>query len=157
MVKGRKKRQRDKAKAGNLPQKQNPQLVRRVTQQVSASFSGPIPPPDILIKYNDAIPHGAERILEMAEKQNEHRMALETKVISADIVRANFGVAAGLIVAVLFGVLSFLLIRGGQQVAGLILGTGDLVGLVGVFVYGTISRRSERKQRVEMIEGQGPP
>lgn len=156
MAKGRRKRQRDKAKSGNLPQKQNQQVVRRVTQQISASFSGPIPPPDILIKYNDAIPDGAERILEMAEKQNEHRMALETKVISADIVRANFGVGAGLIVAVLFGILSFLLIRGGQEVAGIILGTGDLATLVGVFVYGTISRRSERKERVEMMERQGP-
>lgn len=157
MVKGRKQRQRDRA-APKSPAKNQQSVIRQVHREVSAttSFSGPIPPPEILVNYNNAIPDGAERILAMAEKQNEHRMEIEKTVISADILRANFGVVAGLIVAVLFGILSYLLIDGGREVAGLILGTGDLATLVGVFVYGTISRRNERKERIEMIEGQRP-
>ena len=47
-------------------------------------FSGPIPPPELLIKYNDALPGGAERIMAMAENQSQHRQQLERLVIEAN-------------------------------------------------------------------------
>jgi uncharacterized membrane protein len=40
--------------------------------------SGPLPPPEDLAKYNMIVPDAAERILRMAEKQQAHRMELET-------------------------------------------------------------------------------
>ncbi len=157
MAKGRKQRQRDKAGSSSVPAKNQQSVLRKVSQQVSAttSFSGPIPPPEILINYNNAVPDGAERILVMAEKQNEHRMELEAKVVFADIVRSYLGVGAGLVVAVLFGVLAYLLIDGGHEAAGISLGTGTLASIVGTFVYGTISRRRERRERFELMAGQG--
>ena len=129
------------------------QIVRREIS-MSATFSGPLPPPEILIQYNDALPNGAERIIALAERQAEHRMTLERRVIEADIKRANWGLVTGFIVALAGLSASVFLVREGNTAAGTILGGLDLVGLVSVFIYGTVSRRNERKQRARMMSGE---
>jgi len=138
------------------PPKSAENLRQIVRQEISAqfTFSGPLPPPAILAQYNEAVPDGAERIIVMAETQAKHRMALESRVVDADIRRANWGLAAGFVVALVFLLVSFLLIDRGKEWPGAALGAIDLVGLVGVFIYGTISRRSEREQRVKMMSGE---
>ena len=50
---------------------------RIIHAQHSEAFSGPIPPPDLLEKYNNIIPNGADRILAMAEQQQAHRQFME--------------------------------------------------------------------------------
>lgn len=40
-----------------------------IEQRVSG---GPLPPPEVLKRYNDAVPSGAERIMAMAEKEQKH-------------------------------------------------------------------------------------
>ena|SRR5712671_5092741 len=49
-------------------------IMQRVVQ--GEAFSGPIPPPDLLNKYNEAIPDGADRIMKMAEEEQRqmHRL-----------------------------------------------------------------------------------
>ncbi len=111
----------------------------------------------MLERYNNAVPDGAQRIMVMAERQGAHRMVLERKVVEADATRAREGLYAGVIVALAFlGVAAFL-INGGHDVAGGILGTVDIASLVGVFVYGTIQRREERKDRAQIMTGGTPP
>src|ERR1035438_8495401 len=59
-------------------------LARRVERklvQATMQFSGPLPPPGILAQYNDVCPNGAERIIAMAEKQQEHSQELERSVV----------------------------------------------------------------------------
>jgi uncharacterized membrane protein len=48
-------------------------------------FSGPIPPPSLLARYNDVVPNGAERILAMAERQSKHREQLEAQVVAGNL------------------------------------------------------------------------
>ena len=153
-----KRRNRDK-KRQDPSQPLSPELSQRrqvsvAAAQIEKSFSGPLPPPEILVRYNEAVPNGAERIIVMAEKQSDHRMQLENQVVRADIQRSNLGLAAGLIIALAFLGVSYLLIDGGHETAGAVLGTVDIVGLAGVFVYGTISRRQERANRFREIAGQ---
>lgn len=137
------------------PPKSAENLRQIVRHEISSqSFSGPLPHPEILVQYNNAVPDGAERIIVMAETQANHRMALESRVVDADIKRANWGLAAGFVVAIGGLVASCLMVIGGHEVAGLALGSVDLVSLVAVFVYGTVSRRSEREQRVKMMSGE---
>lgn len=56
-------------------------LERDVKQYVSeiiqSEFSGPIPPPNIIKGYEDVLPGSADRIIQMAEKQMEHRQDME--------------------------------------------------------------------------------
>ena len=89
----------------------------------------------------------------MVERQSAHRIELENRVVDADIRRANWGLAAGLVVAVVFGVGSFISILSGYALAGTGLGGGVIVALVGTFVYGTQSRREERRERLRILTG----
>jgi uncharacterized membrane protein len=54
-------------------------------QAMMQSFSGPLPPPEALERYNQVLPGAAERIISMAESQHAHRQELEKKVIHANI------------------------------------------------------------------------
>jgi uncharacterized membrane protein len=54
-----------------------PGNMRKLVRTEAALFSGPIPPPDLLERYNQIIPEGADRILKMAEKQSAHRQKIE--------------------------------------------------------------------------------
>lgn len=76
---------------------------------------------------------------------------MEKQVVSADIRRANWGLIAGFVISLAFGAGSFIAVLSGYRYEGLGLGGGTLAALVGVFVYGTSSRRAERRERVEMF------
>lgn len=47
-------------------------------------WTGPLPAPDSLIRYNDAVPDAAERILAMAEKEMEHRHKKENAIVEQE-------------------------------------------------------------------------
>ena len=121
--------------------------------RISSTFSGPLPPPEILIRYNEAVPDAAERILAMAEKQSAHRISLEDRALTADIGRSNWGLIAGFAVAVVFGIGSFACILSGYSVEGLGLGGMTIVSLVGTFVYGNESKKSYLRERAKMFIG----
>ena len=81
-------------------------------------------------------------------------MALERRVIEADITRSYWGLGAGVFVAVIcFAAASFMAYEG-YALAGTLLGSLDLGTVIAIFVYGTVSRRSERQQRVKMLSGE---
>jgi uncharacterized membrane protein len=126
---------------------QSTQRTLHITE--ASAFAGPIPPPELLKKYNEIIPDGANRILEMAERQSAHRIELEKTVIEGDNRRANWGLVCGFTFGLIVFVLSFILIMYGHDWAGVALATTDLVVLVGTFVYGTRARRQERERRNE--------
>lgn len=62
------------------PQPQ-PHSMRLVAQQ----FQGPLPPPDLLDQYERIDPGAAKAIIEMAQRQAEHRQTLELEAQRADI------------------------------------------------------------------------
>jgi len=105
-------------------------------QTMLTTFQGPLPHPDILKGYNEVVPNGAERIFALAEKQTEHRMSLERKVIDEEIRLSlrgqNFGFILGLTGLTLSALLAFL---GHEVVAGIFAST-TIIGLVTVFVVG---------------------
>ena len=129
------------------PAKQQASVVSSKSIEVTA-WKGPIPPPAILEEYEAALPGAADRIISMiAEKQAAHRMALEALVIGGDSQRSRLGIIFGFIItlAALGG--AVFLIYNDKNVAGLILATTAIVGLVSAFVYGTNARRAERSQK----------
>lgn len=85
----------------------------------------------------------------MAESQADHRRALEKRVIDGDINRAKWGLILGFLVALLFLLASVYMVTSGYLLAGIIIGTVDIVGLVSAFIAGTVARRRdlERRQR----------
>src|SRR5258708_6290391 len=57
----------------------NARLMRAIVREVKTElhYSGPLPPPEMLVGYNDAFPGCAERIVAMAERQSQHRQDME--------------------------------------------------------------------------------
>jgi uncharacterized membrane protein len=58
-----------------------------------AAWNGPLPPPGALRQFNDIIPQGAERIMQMVEREQEHRIDHEKKAmtnVAADYARQHW-------------------------------------------------------------------
>lgn len=128
---------------------QQKQVVASITQEVS--FSGPLPPPALLREYDTVYPGLAKHIIDLAEKQASHRMHLEKTVVENDARRANWGLVCATVITLVFLGTSAALICTGHDVAGTVLGVTDLAVLVGVFIYGTNSRKQERVQKARIM------
>jgi uncharacterized membrane protein len=116
-----------------------------VIHSQSVSFSGPLPHPDILHKYDEIYPGAAKIIIEMAKSQSEHRQDLEKKVIGSDIRNSKMGLYFGFIIGLTGISAGVYVISIGQVIAGSALSGITLVSLVSIFVYGSQGRKKERE------------
>jgi uncharacterized membrane protein len=105
------------------------------TEQRLEMYSGPLPHPDLLKRYQDIVPDAPERILKMAEKQTEHRIAIEKKVIDGNIWNERLGVIAGFFVCIYALYLGTKILLSGHEGLGFAAIITPLASLVGVFIY----------------------
>ena len=77
-------------------------------QVIAQNWSGPLPPPDALARFDQIIPNGAERILRMTEQEQAHRLDTEKAALEANIqtgkeslALAKSGQLAGAFVSIL--------------------------------------------------------
>jgi uncharacterized membrane protein len=134
-----------------LPKEEKKEKVREVVKSFSriliqkqVIYKAPYPPPDLLKHYNSALPDGAERIMSMVEKQSNHRIALESKIIPKQSSESGRGQIFGFILAILCLISAFILAMNGHDwVAGIIGGT-TIIGLITVFVLG----KEEQKENL---------
>ena len=124
------------------PSSQRP--PNQIIQRTSVEFSGPLPPPEVLEKFDRIVPGAAERIIRMAEQQSEHRHRLESKVIGANTRDSLLGLIFGFLVSMGFLSAACLAFYTGYAWQATVLAAIDLVGLASAFIYGTHSRRHER-------------
>ena len=103
-------------------------LARRVE---SMSYSGPIPHPMLLKEFNDVIPNGADR---MAEKQSEHRINIEDKVVNANNRDSFLGVVFAGIIAILIVLGAIFLIYNKRSIQGFAILIGASATYIGVFL-----------------------
>ena len=82
------------AVATRLSDEQKNQLVQ--TLSISRSFSGPLPPPEDFEQYNQVAPDAANRILTMAEKEQQIRADGQAGAIRNDGRRINGAIAMGI-------------------------------------------------------------
>lgn len=79
------------------PEVQTAQPAERQKQQRAAliaqmeQWSGPLPPPAVLEKFNQIVPGSAARILKMAEKEQQHRVSYEREGLTATAGEARRG------------------------------------------------------------------
>jgi len=105
---------------------------------------GPLPASETLVEYDQVIPNGADRIMIMAEKQQNHRMAIQNRLVRSQTSQSLIGQVFGLILGLAgLGFGTFLAYNGHTTVGGIIAGT-TVVSLVSVFVIG---RRLSRKSK----------
>ncbi len=127
-------------------------------------MAGPLPPPEMMAGYKEALPNAPERIMQMAESQQAHRQALEQaesehdRALDAEELRLDhrrevsgmrYGLAAviaALVAAVIIGFLGAPYAAAG--VAGF-----SLAALAGVFVYGRRQGEARGEDRARQDEG----
>lgn len=118
-------------------------VLARVIEQ---EFSGPIPPPNIIAGYENAIPGSADRIIRMAEQQSSHRQQMELMEIKAEArdsllgVIFAFGLGMGCLAACIIMVVMVPVAAG--AICGSILGVTGIASIVTAFLKNT--RRSDK-------------
>jgi len=118
-------------------------VEQRLVQATIQGFSGPLPPPEVLVRYNDAVSEGAKRIMDMAEKQAAHRQAMESRVIGANIFDQRLGVILGFVLAIFVAVGGGYLIYTGHNAGGISAVITSIGGPSSVFIW---SRRKRSKE-----------
>jgi uncharacterized membrane protein len=103
------------------------------TSIVSASWSGPLPPPAAFEAYEKTLPGAADRIFKNVETESEHRRQLEREASS----RQWLGMFMGYGVALAIVVVAAIAVVGGHAWTGGGILAGGLIAAVSVFVGGS--------------------
>jgi uncharacterized membrane protein len=74
------------------------QVIHAAVRQELRFFSGPLPPPEELVKYQ-VLPDCGKVIVEMAQKEQGHRHTLEDRQLDGGISRAKSGQLIGAVLA----------------------------------------------------------
>lgn len=128
-----------------IPKQKKQQIIKGLVITMHKTHTGPLPAPETLAEYSAIIPNGAERIMLMAEKQLEHRMKMENKVIGGQMLQSNIGQFLAFFIGLAALVASTYCIVLDHEWAGSILGIGGLTGLVTAFIKG----RSQQEKNLE--------
>lgn len=124
-------------------------LIETVAVTVTKEHSGPLPSPETLLQYNDAVPNGADRIMTIFEEQARHRMALEAKVVGRQTFQSQLGQWFALAIGVTTIGCGTYCIMADHDAAGLGLASSGLITLAVAFLKG-------RKSQKEDLENKSP-
>jgi uncharacterized membrane protein len=114
-----------------------------------ATWAAPLPPPEMLAKYNDAFPGCAERIVQTAESQTIHRHTLEKSALEGKLGNERRGQTMAFILAMIILLGGFSLIYLNKSVLGTIFVGSDIAALVGVFIYGRRDQKSQLREKAD--------
>ena len=124
----------------NIPQNTGQsKTIQKTTQQqveITQAFSGPLPPPEVLQKYNEISPGAADRIITMAENEAAHRHEIEQLIVRSEAREGRIGQIFALIIGVVTICTGGLTAVYGSPIAGGFIGTGGVIGLVSAFIWG---------------------
>lgn len=109
-----------------------------------------------MLREFDAVDPGrAGKLMQLAEDQTRHRMALEKSVIRSDIYKSWAGLGSAFVITMTSLGLGAYLILNGHPIEGSIFGGASIAGVVSAFIYGTATRKSERVEKQKAMAGKG--
>lgn len=125
----------------------SPQLVSMTLAAFTASYVGPLPPAEQIRAYEEVLPGSADRILAMAERQQEHRQNLERVTVNEATNRSWWGLRLGFVIALVVIGVGAGAIFTGHALAGFGVIIAEAAALAGVFVVGRVEQRRERVEK----------
>ena len=129
-------------------------IIHTQTVQTQMIHHGPLPRPEDLKGYNDALPGAADRILTMAEGEQKHRHGMEERDLKYRASLTGLGQILGFILGLAAIIGGIILLALGKNIAGfgtLILAVATLTG---AFIYG---RKDSRSKTASAQSPSGPP
>ncbi len=145
MATNRHKKHRSKNTSSDLYPEEVEQAIKRLPKEdrrqvrqaiFQKGHSGPLPDADTIRVYSEVIPDGGNRLMQTVETQLKHRIESEKTADRRLLNQSSTGQWMGMFIALAFGLISWDLIRNGNEVGGTIIGSVDLVALVTVFITG---------------------
>lgn len=116
-----------------------PERIREAANVVHAlmiqqSHSGPLPSSREFRGYEIVLPGSANRLLEMAEREQQHRHSLEAVVIHKEATMKGRGQWFALVALILMLSVVGMMAYWGHPVPAATLGTGVVIGVVALFL-----------------------
>ncbi len=121
---------------------QPPAIQQAVSVSTTKIVSGPLPSPEVLIQYNQAVSGAAERIIAMAEHDSAHLQTMEKMSMAAYYNERRLGQILGFSIGVLSITASVFLAMYGHEITASVIGGGTVVGLVSIFALGRLTTNS---------------
>jgi uncharacterized membrane protein len=142
-------------KAGDRPAP-NTAVTHFEAEFEAAIFKGPLPPPEVLARYEEICPGATDRVLSMAESQARHRQRLEERVVTSNCRAQDRGPILGFILALaVLGFGAYLILQG-KEVSGLVALVSALVAIVVPFIYGKrVQNRELQKKKHDLMVASG--
>ena len=106
----------------------------------SVSVSGPLPPPEFFRAYEDTLPGAADRILAMAERQQEHRQSQESIRLNMNNALVRRGQWMAFLIVIAGVAAGAVLIMFDKPLAGFAALVGTIGTVAGAYIW---SRRRE--------------
>lgn len=117
----------------SLPKEKRAIIVSALSVRQKA-FSGPLPAPEDFAEYEKVLPGVTDRIVSMAEKQSDHRISSETKIINGKLRQSGFGQILGAILVFTFGLIALILGLNGHDILAGSIGVTTVISIAVVFV-----------------------
>lgn len=130
------------SKSPNLPIRSNSEHPPKNSMEVRKIHIGPLPDPETLRRYDDLLPGTAERIITMAEKEQDHVHKTVSRAQIWTLVRKQIGQISGFLLGLLGLLEGFFLVVKGHDWAGASMSGISLSVLVGLFVKESIAKKS---------------
>jgi len=132
----------------DLSTEQKTQQIFQMIQISQESFSGPIPHPKILQGYQDLLPSAPERILSMAEKEQQHRIDVEKEMLiqnrenisNSTVANKRSSIMAFILVMLLIIVGTVLTILGHPSIGKTIFSI-TIIGVASIFIVGKLTQK----------------
>ncbi|MGL5123851.1 MAG: DUF2335 domain-containing protein [Fusobacteriaceae bacterium] len=118
----------------NIPNSQN-NSNKKVSIHHQEAYTGPIPHPDLFEKFDKVLPGAAERILKMAELEQENRHKTENIQINLLKINSILGLLFGFIITIAIIGSGLYLLLNDKSIQGFSLIITSIIGLVGAFKY----------------------
>ena len=100
----------------------------------TSAYSGPIPDPLSLEKYEKIQPGFADRLISMAEREAAHRHEVDNLLIKKNSAIATLGIVFAFLSVIIFGLLIFYALYRGLNVATLGVAIGAIASVAGIFI-----------------------
>jgi len=130
-----------------IPDKDDKDKAAILMATYEEKFSGPLPHPNHLAAYEQTLPGAADRILTMAEKQQNHRMNLENQVIPSEVQINKRGQWFAFIMGLVLIAASTATIFHGNATAGTILTALVFLGYLAIFMGGKVYMKADLKNK----------
>lgn len=131
----------------NPPAQQRQNKQERVVATRAEFYSGPLPHPQMLEKYDQISPGAAAIIIGMAEKQTNHRIDIENKVVASQIQNSKRGQVFAFTLELCALISSFILFMFDKGPPAYVVFGTSVMSLVVTFIYATRSNRKELHEK----------